>query len=105
MIRRPPRSTLFPYTTLFRSRKRAGGEIAVLIEFHAAPDRHAVAVEDDVFEPRRPAAAHKGERRPRRRLLRLAPPGDQIIEPGLGKIRFDRKAAVPIATHGNPAAA
>src|SRR5258708_30363963 len=24
MIRRPPRSTLFPYTTLFRSRKRRG---------------------------------------------------------------------------------
>src|SRR2546422_6946475 len=24
MIRRPPRSTLFPYTTLFRSRKKAG---------------------------------------------------------------------------------
>src|SRR2546430_4306680 len=25
MIRRPPRSTLFPYTTLFRSRVRRGG--------------------------------------------------------------------------------
>src|SRR5260370_32469339 len=25
MIRRPPRSTLFPYTTLFRSRSRFGG--------------------------------------------------------------------------------
>src|SRR5438034_6510068 len=25
MIRRPPRSTLFPYTTLFRSRRRMGG--------------------------------------------------------------------------------
>src|SRR5688572_31970414 len=25
MIRRPPRSTLFPYTTLFRSTKSAGG--------------------------------------------------------------------------------
>src|SRR3712207_8736351 len=25
MIRRPPRSTLFPYTTLFRSRARADG--------------------------------------------------------------------------------
>src|SRR3712207_7591580 len=25
MIRRPPRSTLFPYTTLFRSRARHGG--------------------------------------------------------------------------------
>src|SRR5258705_8689441 len=24
MIRRPPRSTLFPYTTLFRSKERAG---------------------------------------------------------------------------------
>src|SRR2546427_9612985 len=30
MIRRPPRSTLFPYTTLFRSLLRAG---AVLISF------------------------------------------------------------------------
>src|SRR2546427_7871735 len=26
MIRRPPRSTLFPYTTLFRSREAAHGE-------------------------------------------------------------------------------
>src|SRR2546426_5801257 len=25
MIRRPPRSTLFPYTTLFRSRRSVGG--------------------------------------------------------------------------------
>src|SRR3712207_8043396 len=25
MIRRPPRSTLFPYTTLFRSRRGGGG--------------------------------------------------------------------------------
>src|SRR3712207_8206150 len=42
MIRRPPRSTLFPYTTLFRSRDGAG----------AARDGRAV------------------RRRPRRRLLR-----------------------------------
>src|SRR5438132_4610916 len=28
MIRRPPRSTLFPYTTLFRSRRRPGGNTA-----------------------------------------------------------------------------
>src|SRR2546426_5424011 len=26
MIRRPPRSTLFPYTTLFRSQQRRGGD-------------------------------------------------------------------------------
>src|SRR3712207_8391013 len=29
MIRRPPRSTLFPYTTLFRSFAGAGHEVAV----------------------------------------------------------------------------
>src|SRR3989454_7225949 len=28
MIRRPPRSTLFPYTTLFRSRIRGGNSIS-----------------------------------------------------------------------------
>src|SRR5256885_12761137 len=50
MIRRPPRSTLFPYTTLFRSldcRRHAGyrprlrqyGEVG--LDGQAAPDRHA----------------------------------------------------------------
>src|SRR2546422_5172920 len=29
MIRRPPRSTLFPYTTLFRSRKKIGALLRV----------------------------------------------------------------------------
>src|SRR2546430_5154436 len=33
MIRRPPRSTLFPYTTLFRSSLR-WGDVAVLGELH-----------------------------------------------------------------------
>src|SRR5207249_8641032 len=28
MLRRPPRSTLFPYTTLFRSRRHYGGSLA-----------------------------------------------------------------------------
>src|SRR2546426_6803607 len=33
MIRRPPRSTLFPYTTLFRSRRTAGrGEVVIAVE-------------------------------------------------------------------------
>src|SRR5258707_11192868 len=30
MIRRPPRSTLFPYTTLFRSRNCAGADMTAL---------------------------------------------------------------------------
>src|SRR5436309_10742358 len=40
MIRRPPRSTLFPYTTLFRSKR-------MLIEDY--PDRFIVGI-DDVFD-------------------------------------------------------
>src|SRR5258705_4635420 len=32
MIRRPPRSTLFPYTTLFRSHLRGGGLVAMALE-------------------------------------------------------------------------
>src|SRR5258708_22274783 len=35
MIRRPPRSTLFPYTTLFRSRNRVRGRPTA-----AGPDRY-----------------------------------------------------------------
>src|SRR3712207_8531032 len=41
MIRRPPRSTLFPYTTLFRSARdpqgKAEGSCALRRRFHAAP--------------------------------------------------------------------
>src|SRR2546429_1364046 len=37
MIRRPPRSTLFPYTTLFRSLLRLGGD---LCGFHPEGPQH-----------------------------------------------------------------
>src|SRR3712207_8409785 len=54
MIRRPPRSTLFPYTTLFRSRRPGGG------------------IRDSEGEAQ-PAAARRGAagRRPRQDPLRL----------------------------------
>src|SRR5438477_2680061 len=38
MIRRPPRSTLFPYTTLFRSAGVEGGE-RVIVEFNGVGRR------------------------------------------------------------------
>src|SRR2546426_2548112 len=57
MIRRPPRSTLFPYTTLFRSRDHAGGPSVPRLPRHrvsaACPHDHG---------PQRAAA--------RRRVLR-----------------------------------
>src|SRR5256885_6700008 len=34
MIRRPPRSTLFPYTTLFRSVRKEGGDLRRTIMCH-----------------------------------------------------------------------
>src|SRR3989442_14140415 len=34
MIRRPPRSTLFPYTTLFRSRLEASRDVGVRLGIH-----------------------------------------------------------------------
>src|SRR3712207_9594548 len=52
MIRRPPRSTLFPYTTLFRSVLAQGGHVAELpaatlplavpVQLHVRPVRHEV---------------------------------------------------------------
>src|SRR3712207_8762351 len=45
MIRRPPRSTLFPYTTLFRSedapQERASRKLAVETDRHCQPERYA----------------------------------------------------------------
>src|SRR3712207_7521245 len=37
MIRRPPRSTLFPYTTLFRSGAEHGSEFRRVVLFDEAP--------------------------------------------------------------------
>src|SRR5690349_24256518 len=43
MIRRPPRSTLFPYTTLFRSLADLGGFPAPTVTGHTAAVRSLVA--------------------------------------------------------------
>src|SRR6267143_7151281 len=45
MIRRPPRSTLFPYTTLFRSRRPHDGDVLVLadLQAHAPQGAHHFA--------------------------------------------------------------
>src|SRR3712207_7855835 len=61
MIRRPPRSTLFPYTTLFRSRRRRLGADAPVraAEVHGAvrDARRAPAADDEVPDgPQRLAA-------------------------------------------------
>src|SRR2546427_9648395 len=61
MIRRPPRSTLFPYTTLFRSRRRARPPC------------------EDPQDRRPPLPGPPGEPRPRRGRSGRASPGEQVL--------------------------
>src|SRR3712207_8716801 len=53
MIRRPPRSTLFPYTTLFRSKRPAPerGTAPTALGHSGAPVRHRVSQEDIEWAP------------------------------------------------------
>src|SRR3712207_6974416 len=58
MIRRPPRSTLFPYTTLFRSRDAARGRDGRR-RLGEAADRRRLVVERD--HPVQPLAGPAGQ--------------------------------------------
>src|SRR2546425_3858385 len=53
MIRRPPRSTLFPYTTLFRSTvtTRGCGATVTSAEPEAVTPLASVTLNDSVFDP------------------------------------------------------
>src|SRR5256886_17307880 len=88
MIRRPPRSTLFPYTTLFRSdvgeelegRRRGGdrGEDDVLVGREAVPG---------LLQAGDPAAGAPG-------------PPNLVIQPGYRGVGGDRQARVRGARQG-----
>src|SRR5580765_7092138 len=54
MLRRPPRSTLFPYTTLFRSRDRPGGRQRRRRSSPAAPRRPVARSEEHTSELQSP---------------------------------------------------
>src|SRR3712207_8860152 len=75
MIRRPPRSTLFPYTTLFRSERGGDGDVAAGLQL-------TVGLDDD---PRAQVVAQQG-------LLRLG----QADLP-----RQDRKSTRLNSSHAN----
>src|SRR3712207_8018715 len=77
MIRRPPRSTLFPYTTLFRSGVSAGdveGHNIVLEHacpvFQMAPDTHSLALSGKMpFSCEARSEEHTSELRSRQYLV------------------------------------
>src|SRR2546429_7333191 len=71
MIRRPPRSTLFPYTTLFRSERRnAPVVLALQIRSEMHVEQQAVAVRCPVEERRDPEVPIPVVRSPARRKER-----------------------------------
>src|SRR3712207_7874981 len=86
MIRRPPRSTLFPYTTLFRSpgQQRAGPH-PDLVE---AGPRGAALLVEPVLDPGEPADVEQGAQQPAPVL-------------GLGAQEPDRKSTRLNSSHAN----
>src|SRR5687768_18286723 len=72
MIRRPPRSTLFPYTTLFRSRRRGTGR-----RHQAEPVRRVERI-----------AAFPGGRNVGKRLQAVLPGHGERREPAGGDVRL-----------------
>src|SRR3712207_8661153 len=76
MIRRPPRSTLFPYTTLFRSKGKRQ---------HKAPERHRIGQGFAPFTRRRPRAS-EGATHNMREMGAAQPPQDA----GIHQKRADR---------------
>src|SRR5256886_13292207 len=90
MIRRPPRSTLFPYTTLFRSDgdvRVLRGVVQVLADLHGAGPCGAVvgrAHEVDRDLAGVTAEAHPGE-------------VDVAVADAAGAIRLDRRLVVELA--------
>src|SRR3712207_7470498 len=80
MIRRPPRSTLFPYTTLFRSRDGGGERVGdgAGVEARPGADRggregvgDVVLADETHRHVRRTVRGHEPERRPDRKSTRL----------------------------------
>src|SRR3989449_10697844 len=85
MIRRPPRSTLFPYTTLFRSR----------VDVHVDLAAHAEAVRQ--IDPRLDRETHA--RYERARVFRF-----EVVDvrPGAVQLAIDRMARAMHEVVGEP---
>src|ERR1035438_10901344 len=99
MIRRPPRSTLFPYTTLFRSHVARWDEALTYVPFRSLPLVSAVAQPDrfwirGLHRIRAGGDAGADGRATRARGARRAPPrGEPCVVDGVSGAAADRLAA------------
>src|SRR3712207_9031500 len=97
MIRRPPRSTLFPYTTLFRSVERA---VRHVDDAHEAEDEGEAARDEEVQAGERQAVQEDDDERPRLARERVVgerehPEEDEDAD------REDRKSTRLNSSHAN----
>src|SRR5256885_3990225 len=88
MIRRPPRSTLFPYTTLFRSPREADGRVG-----GGCPH----APQADVARPALGERRRLEARRSEEHTSELQSPCNLVCRLLLEKKRTHRGGAVPLA--------
>src|SRR5256885_6169687 len=110
MIRRPPRSTLFPYTTLFRSEQEAGGgrrrdgaEVG-----HRCAARGALLAAHEDPHAGDLAAAH-GQRDPRGTLrastvavVVVVAPGGDAVPAAARVLALERDDVAAVAAHTRP---
>src|SRR2546426_3566087 len=101
MIRRPPRSTLFPYTTLFRSLRTVGGHddlMSVLGEdlLHQAARGGIVVDDQDSRRLRHGAGAYQaisaGKRRSEEHTAELQSPCNLVCRLLLGKKKTTKRS-------------
>src|SRR2546422_4822579 len=100
MIRRPPRSTLFPYTTLFRSRWPRTPRTRVPRSKGAAPRSRRHARPSPRADPAR-SEEHTSELQSRlhlvcRLLLEKKKKTDNVIPPRLGNTLNPRRVDAPV---------
>src|SRR5256885_14811822 len=85
MIRRPPRSTLFPYTTLFRSPAKREGEDAQRLRGRFVSTKPQTTRNHSAQDVARAAA-----QRIRRRNLRHVVEGAQQLQRNLGRLACEQ---------------
>src|SRR3712207_7389314 len=99
MIRRPPRSTLFPYTTLFRSGAVARTRARRRRLAHDVGPGHAVRADPDGPRAERRVP---GARRVGRPLARGAAGGPRPLRGAVAPVEADRPGVVAAAARGGP---
>src|SRR3712207_8790708 len=96
MIRRQPRSTLFPYTTLFRSRAGVVGDPRRLLLARVRDAQAAAEVDRREIAERRHRGDGEAERLEREQLR-----ADVRMQPGQLEVPRDRKSTRLNSSHAN----